>query len=52
MVGWCKKNHKNCGQIPEIDEMVSFLDPEIAEKHQFLDPEIGKMDHLSSGSRN
>ena len=23
---WCKKNHKNCGQILEIDEMVSFLE--------------------------
>ena len=50
--GLVQKKHKNCCQIPEIDEMVSFLDPEIVEKHQFLDPEICKMDLLSSGSRN
>ena len=31
MVGVLGK--KSLGQIPEIDERVSFLDPEIAEKH-------------------
>ena len=51
---WIQKSAKWTFYLldPEIDEMLQFLDPEIAEKHQFLDPEIGKMDHLSSGSRN